>query len=93
MIDDECALKANSRLKKIEGQLRGLQKMVDERRYCVDVLDQISAVQAALGAVGKLLLKNHIETCVSHALGGDDPDQRRQKIEELVKIFGRFCKA
>jgi DNA-binding FrmR family transcriptional regulator len=92
MINDECASKARTRLRKIEGQLRGLQKMIDDRRYCVDVLDQISAVQAALGGVGKLLLKNHIETCVARALSGDDERERRQKVEELVKIYGRFCK-
>ena len=92
MISERTAGDAGTRLKKIAGQLRGLEKMIEERRYCVEVLDQVAAAQAALGSVGKLLLKNHIETCVSTALSGRDKSERKQKIDELVKIYGRFCR-
>lgn len=93
MIGEKTGKALRSRLSKIAGQLRGLERMVQEGRYCVDVLDQVAAVQAALGGVGKVLLRNHIDTCVSEALSGRDPDERRRKIEELVEIYGRFCRA
>jgi CsoR family transcriptional regulator, copper-sensing transcriptional repressor len=92
VIDDKIAKNAGVRLNRLAGQLRGIQKMIDERRYCVDMLTQISAVQAALSGVGKVLLKNHIETCVTTSLSGKDKNLRKQTIEELVQIFGRFCK-
>ncbi len=92
MIDEKVAKDAETRLKKIAGQLGGLERMIGERRYCVDVLNQIAAVQAALGGVGKVLLKNHIETCVATALSGRDKGERKQKVDELVKVYGRFCR-
>ncbi|MHC4914786.1 MAG: metal-sensitive transcriptional regulator [Planctomycetota bacterium] len=93
MIDEKTARQLNSRLHKIAGQLGGLERMIESGRYCVDVLNQVAAVQAALGGVGKVLLRNHIETCVAEALSGRDREERRQKIDELVKIYGRFCKS
>jgi DNA-binding FrmR family transcriptional regulator len=92
MIDDRIGEQAGARLRRIGGQLRGIEKMIRERRYCVDVLDQVAAAQAALGGLGKLLLRNHIETCVAAALADGDRAARRRKIEELVGVYGRFCK-
>jgi CsoR family transcriptional regulator, copper-sensing transcriptional repressor len=79
-----------SRLKRIEGQVRGIQRMVEDERYCVDVLAQISACTNALERVGLLLLNDHIRTCVRASLadgGGDD------KVEELVTAVDRFVRA
>jgi DNA-binding FrmR family transcriptional regulator len=76
-----------ARLKRIAGQVGGIQGMVDEDRYCIDIVMQVSAARAALAKVAKLLLASHLETCVTDAfeVGGDD---RRQRIEELVRLFG-----
>ena len=77
------------RLKRIEGQVRGLQKMVDEDRYCIDVLTQVSAVKAALEAVALLLLQDHTEHCVVEAIKkGDGSEKVRElnvAVERLVK--------
>jgi len=92
MIDEDLAKDASTRLRKIAGQLRGLEKMIADRRYCVDVLNQIAAVQAALGSVGKILLRNHIETCVANTFSAGSSSERKQKVDELVKVYGRFCR-
>ena len=80
--------RALRRLKNIEGQTRGLQRMVEEEKYCVDILTQISAVRAALNSVGMLILQRHIETCVSEAIksGGEE---RTEIIDELMSILAR----
>ena len=77
------------RLNRIEGQVRGLAKMVDEDRYCIDIVTQISAVRAALLRVEEEILKDHVAHCVEHAIrSGDKADQRR-KIAELMEVVGR----
>lgn len=84
-------IKASSqkRLNRIEGQVRGLAKMVDEDRYCIDIVTQISAVRAALRRVEEEILKDHVAHCVEHAIrSGDKADQRR-KIAELMEVVGR----
>ncbi len=78
-----------NRLRRIEGQVRGLQKMVEEDRYCADVLMQISSVERALAATAKLMLKNHIQTCVTGAVKGARPDEVERKFDELVNLIGR----
>jgi DNA-binding FrmR family transcriptional regulator len=80
-----------TRLKRIAGQVSGIQKMVDADRYCVDVLMQISAASAALAKVSKMLLESHIRTCVTGAFESDDEDDRAAKIAELVRIFEKSC--
>lgn len=77
------------RLRRIEGQVRGLQKMVDEERYCADVLVQIASVQEALRGVGKLLLQNHLAHCVSGAIRSGDPAEGDRVIAELMELWGR----
>ena len=77
------------RLNRIEGQVRGLARMVDEDRYCIDIVTQISAVRAALRRVEEEILKDHVAHCVEHAIrSGDKADQRR-KIAELMEVVGR----
>ncbi|MBN9584280.1 transcriptional regulator [Rhodopseudomonas boonkerdii] len=77
------------RLGRIEGQVRGLSKMVDEDRYCIDVVTQISAVRAALRRVEEEILKDHVSHCVEHAIASGDKDEQRQKIAELMAVVGR----
>ena len=79
-----------ARLKRISGQVSGIQRMVDEDRYCVDVLLQVAAAEAALDRVGHLVLGSHIETCVSSALESGRPRDRKKKMDELLEVFSKF---
>jgi DNA-binding FrmR family transcriptional regulator len=90
VLNDEAKAKARGRLRRIEGQVQGLQRMIDNEAYCVDILLQISAVQGALDQVQKLLLGRHIESCVTDALRSGSKSERQQKIEELLGVFARF---
>ena len=90
MLNDEAKAKARGRLRRIEGQVQGLQRMIEGDAYFVDVLLQISAVQGALDQVQKLLLGRHIESCVADALRTGSRSERQQKIEELLEVFSRF---
>jgi len=74
------------RLRQIEGQVRGLQKMVTEERYCADIMTQISAVQAALRAVGRELMRNHLEHCATKAIRGT-PDEASAMYDELMDLI------
>ena len=75
------------RLRRIEGQVRGLQKMIDEERYCADVLVQIASVQEALRGVGKLLLQNHLTHCATAAIRSGDPAEAERTVAELVDLM------
>jgi DNA-binding FrmR family transcriptional regulator len=88
--NDETKTKVRVRLRRIEGQVQGLQRMVDHDAYCVDILLQISAVQGALEQVQKLLLGRHIESCVTDALRSGSKSERQQKVDELLEVFARF---
>ena len=77
------------RLSKIEGQVRGLAKMMAEERYCIDILQQIQAVKAALAKVESLVLKDHAASCVEGAIRSGDPADQRRKFSELVDLFER----
>ena len=81
----DAALK---RLARIEGQVRGVSKMIDQDRYCIDVVRQVQAIKAALGGLEKVVLDDHLETCVEDALTNDDVNARREKVEELVAVLG-----
>ena len=90
MLNAETKAKARGRLRRIEGQVQGLQRMVEADAYCVDILLQISAVQGALDQVQKLLLGRHVESCVSDALRSGTRHDRQKKIDELLEVFARF---
>jgi CsoR family transcriptional regulator, copper-sensing transcriptional repressor len=77
------------RLSRIEGQVRGLSRMVDEDRYCIDIVTQISAVRAALRRVEEETLKDHVAHCVEHAITSGNKTDQRQKISELMEVIGR----
>jgi DNA-binding FrmR family transcriptional regulator len=82
--------KLAARLRRIAGQVNGLERMVAEDRYCVDVLLQIAAVRAALEAAGKVLLAAHVESCVAEAVASGRPRERKQKLDELLGVLARF---
>ncbi len=84
-VKDKC----KKRLGRIEGQVRGLARMVDEDRYCIDIMTQIAAVQAALRKVEEELLKNHVSHCVEHAIKSGNAEDQRQKVAELIEVLGR----
>jgi DNA-binding FrmR family transcriptional regulator len=77
------------RLSRIEGQVRGLSRMVDEDRYCIDIVTQISAVRAALRRVEEEVLKDHVAHCVEHAITSGDKTDQRRKIAELMAVIER----
>ena len=77
------------RLKRIEGQVRGLTRMVDEDRYCIDIITQISAARAALRRVEEEILRDHIAHCVDHAIASGDREDQRKKIAELMEVVSR----
>jgi DNA-binding FrmR family transcriptional regulator len=89
-MDGEAKDRTHGRLRRIEGQVQGLQRMIEADAYCVDILLQISAVQGALEQVRKLLLGHHIESCVSDALRSGSKGDRQRKIDELLAVFARF---
>jgi DNA-binding FrmR family transcriptional regulator len=78
------------RLRRIEGQVRGLQKMVEERRYCVDILTQVDAVTAALARVQDRVLQSHLNHCVTDALEGGDRAARKGKVDEVVTLLKKY---
>ena len=84
-IKDSC----KKRLGRIEGQVRGLSKMVEDDRYCIDIVTQISAVRAALHRVEEEVLKDHVSHCVEHAISSGDKADQRRKIAELMAVVGR----
>jgi len=79
-----------TRLRRIEGQTRGIQGMVESDRWCPDILQQIAAVQAALGKVALGLTQGHVEHCM--AQGGDDPKRRAEMTDELMQALGRLVR-
>ena len=90
-VDPELKSKNIKRLRRIEGQVRGLQKMVDEDRYCADILTQISSVQEALRGVGRELMRNHLKHCATGAIrsGGSEADRMYDELVELVYTHNR----
>ncbi|MFZ0854771.1 MAG: metal-sensitive transcriptional regulator [Hyphomicrobiaceae bacterium] len=77
------------RLSRIEGQVRGLARMVEEDRYCIDIVTQISAVRAALRRVEEEVLRDHITHCVEHAIASGNAAEQRRKVAELMDVLSR----
>ena len=90
-VSDKAALV--KRLHRIEGQVRGIERMVDEERYCIDILTQISAVTTALESLGFKILDDHVSHCVSGALAAGDSDVAQQKSRELLDAVHRFARS
>jgi CsoR family transcriptional regulator, copper-sensing transcriptional repressor len=75
------------RLKNIEGHIRGIQRMIDEEKYCIDVIRQINAAQAALNKVSTIILEEHLNSCVITAVRGEDPNERERVLREITDVF------
>lgn len=81
-----------NRLKRIEGQVRGVTKMVEDDRYCIDILNQLQAVKAALARTESAILKNHAAHCVAEAIASGDDNAQREKFGELIDLFEKVRK-
>ena len=88
----ENKAKLLNRLSRIEGQVRGVARMVEEDRYCIDVLTQIQAVRAALVRVETEMLKDHLGHCIESAIIGGNADEQRQKAGELIQLLERTAR-
>ena len=90
-MDAETREQARTRVRRIAGQVAAIERMIDEDRYCVDVLLQVAAVRAALDGLGKHMLQAHVEHCVTHAITSGRPKDRKEKVAELLEVFSRFA--
>jgi DNA-binding FrmR family transcriptional regulator len=89
-MQDETRKQGLARLGRIEGQVRGIARMVEEDRYCVDIITQVAAARAALKRVAAELLKDHVAHCVEHAIQSGDAREQRQKVKELLELVDRL---
>lgn len=77
-------------LKRIEGQIRGIQKMIEEKRYCIDILTQISSVEGAIRRVEKTILNRHLRGCVRESFSKGNKEDKEKKIEEIIDVLQKF---
>ena len=89
MIDEQVQKDSLRRLKKIEGQVRGIQKMVEHQKYCIDIVNQVTAVRRALDVVSLGIMKRHVQSCVTEAI---KQNRHQEKIDELMEAINRFVK-
>ncbi|MDD9301379.1 MAG: metal-sensitive transcriptional regulator [Desulfobacter sp.] len=89
MINPEVKKDASTRLKKIEGQIRGIGKMVENEKYCIDIINQITAAEKALHGVAKIIMKRHVESCVTAAI---QKGEGQQKINELIETVYKYSR-
>ncbi len=92
VISVEHKADALARLRRIEGQVKGLQKMVEEGRYCVEILQQLASVQEALRGVTKAIMRNYLENCVTNALRSGDIEEAKGIQDELMRVIFKFSK-
>ena len=88
----EVKASCRKRLSRIEGQVRGLARMVEDDRYCIDVVTQIAAIRAALRGVEEEMLKDHVAHCVEHAITSGNKAEQRRKVAELIDVLGRTAR-
>ena len=88
-MQQETKAQVTKRLRRIEGQVRGLSRMVEDDRYCIDIVTQLSAVRAALRKVEEEVLRDHVAHCVEGAITSGNRAEQRKKIAELMDVFGR----
>ena len=86
-VNSEIKVSNLRRLRRIEGQVRGLQRMVDEDRYCTEILTQISSVQEALRSVARALMRNHLTHCATHAIQSGSPEEKQAMYDELLEMI------
>jgi DNA-binding FrmR family transcriptional regulator len=92
MLSDSQKKNVATRLKRISGQVGGVQRMVQEDRYCMDIVTQVTAIVAALRTVEDIVLQNHLNTCVADAMRSDDSVEQREKIDEVMAVVGKLRK-
>lgn len=92
MAADVTTAEIVNRLKSIEGHVRGIERMVENGEYCIDIVNQILAVQRALQKVNSMVLNRHLHTCVTTAIRGDDPGERERVIDEIMQVFDAIGK-
>lgn len=86
-MDDTTRRVVTQRLASAAGHIKGIERMVSEDTYCIDVIKQIEAVQAALNKVRRMMLDNHLRTCITTAIRGDDQEERERMLEEVTSVF------
>ena len=91
MLQDDEKRKVLNRIRRINGQVDAVGRMIENEEYCVDVLMQISAATGALSKVAEIVLENHLKTCVAEAMKNNDSKDREQKLEELIKLFRKYA--
>ena len=91
-MNEETTTNILNRLRSIEGHVRGIQRMVENDDYCIDIVNQIHAVQRALQKVNGMVLDRHLHTCVTTAIQGDDPKERERVIGEIMGVFDATSK-
>ena len=91
-VDAEIKERNLKRLRRIEGQVRGLQRMVEEERYCADIMTQIASVHEALRGVGRELMRNHLKHCAATAIRGGDEGAAEEMYDELVELMYRHAR-
>ena len=87
---EECRAKLIARVKRMEGQLRGITKMMEQERNCVDVLKQVAAVSGAMRSLGQVIVEQHLQDCLKDA--ARDEDNQERLIHEMVDLFGKFSR-
>lgn len=86
-MDDQTKKTVSQRLASAAGHLKGIERMVQDDKYCIDVIRQLQAVQAALNKVSTMMLDHHLHTCVTTAVTGDDPHERERVLQEITSVF------
>jgi len=88
-MQDATKESVRKRLKRVEGQVRGIAGMVEADRYCIDVVTQLAAVRAALRRIEEEVIRDHAAHCVADAIRSGDPEEQRRKVDELIEVLGR----
>jgi DNA-binding FrmR family transcriptional regulator len=88
-MNSETKKSVSTRLARIEGQVRGLNQMIEQDRYCLEVVTQVRAARAALAKIEQIVLADHLGSCVEQAIVSGDPEEQRKKVAELIEVFSR----
>jgi len=92
MLTDKHKKNLETRLNRVAGQINGIRRMIEEDRYCVDILTQTAAITAAIRTIEGIIMKNHLNTCVADAMRSQDVEEQREKVDEVMTVIGRFRK-
>lgn len=90
MMNEDQKAEVTKRLKRIEGQVRGIMNMINDNRYCIDILTQTKAITSAIEKVDSLILKQHLNTCVVNAMESGSKEDKDKKIDEIIQLFSKY---